>query len=115
MDLADGGIDEDVFEVRAIRQSLEKAFPDPCQRPSAKPGVDTGPFAEAGRQVAPGRRAARLPERRLEEQSGVGAAASGQAFAAGKEMSDTAPCASVRVRLPKIASVFDLEPESNQN
>ena len=54
-------VEEDIFEVRIIRQALENPLPCALLCPTPKPRVDGEPVAEFLRQITPGRASARNP------------------------------------------------------
>ena len=62
-------VDEDVFEIGIIRQSLENSLPDALLRPTPEAGVDGEPLAEFPRQITPGRAGARNPQHRFDKHS----------------------------------------------
>src|SRR4029077_15998521 len=47
-------IDEDIFEIGIIRQTLENSLPSTLLCPPPEPGVDGEPVAELRRQITPG-------------------------------------------------------------
>ena len=63
-----GGVDEDVFEIGIVRQSLESPLPHAFLRPAPEARVDAVPFAELKRQITPGRPGSRDPQDRFDEQ-----------------------------------------------
>ena len=62
-------VEEDVFEIRIIRQGLENPFPDALLRPTPETCVDAVPFAEFPRQITPGSAGPRDPQYCLDEQA----------------------------------------------
>ena len=73
-------VDEDVFEIGIIRQSLENPLPDALLRPTPKAGVDGEPLAEFPRQITPGRAGARNPQHRFDKHSIVTRGGAGPEF-----------------------------------
>jgi len=63
----DGGIDDEIFEVRIVRHGLEDAPPDPLAAPSTEAAEDAVPIAEYIGKIAPGGTCAHNPEHRLDE------------------------------------------------
>src|SRR4051794_1133238 len=64
----DGAVDQSVFEVRLIGQSLKDAREDAALHPAAKSLEDAVPVAEIARQVAPGHARSHAPQHRLKDQ-----------------------------------------------
>ena len=62
-------VDEDVFEIGIIRQSLENPLPDALLRPAPKARVDGEPFAEVLRQIPPGCAGPRDPQHSFDKHS----------------------------------------------
>lgn len=61
-------IDEEVFEIRIIRQCLENSIPDAFLRPSPKSRIDRIPLAEVVRQITPGGAGPRNPQHCFDKQ-----------------------------------------------
>src|SRR3954469_14659382 len=79
VDLDDGGVDQDVFQVGLVRDGVEQPLPDLRLHPVAKAGEDAVPVPEQGRQITPRTAGALNPQHRLDKQAIVLAAASGVA------------------------------------
>src|SRR5580700_8313180 len=70
-----GGVDQDVFEVRLIRHSGEQAVPYPGLGPSREANEVAVPIAKNLRQIAPGCACPGKPQHRFHKKAIVGAAA----------------------------------------
>ncbi len=63
----DGGIDNDVFEIRIISQRFEKALPDTGSAPAVEPTPDRVPGTKVGWKIAPGTTGSGHVKHRLDE------------------------------------------------
>ena len=70
-------VDEDIFEIGIVAESLEKALPDALLRPAPEARIYREPLAERFRQIAPRRARARNPKNGLDEETVVTPAAAG--------------------------------------
>lgn len=61
-------IDENIFEIGIIRQTLENPLPSALLCPPPEPSVDGEPVSELPRQITPGRTSSCDPKYRLNEQ-----------------------------------------------
>ena len=112
VDLRDGAVDQDVFEVWRVSQNVEQPFPDTCVRPAAEPCMHSIPLAEHLRQVAPAGRVTSHPQDRIHEQPIVDAAASSGPSSARKMTFDPFP---LLVRQRASAQGLAPSPALNQN
>src|SRR3974377_2243056 len=71
----DGGVEEQVFEVRVDAQSGEKTLPNAFLAPPAETPEDAVPFAELFGQVPPGCARPHQPQHSIDEQTIVFAVA----------------------------------------
>lgn len=69
----DGGVDDQVFEVRIICERFEHAQPDPLGTPPAEASKDAVPLAERFRQITPRRTGSHDPQHALDEHAVVAA------------------------------------------
>jgi hypothetical protein len=63
----DGAVDNQLFEITAIRHRLEETAPDTLLAPTAEAPKDAVSIAEHIRQVTPGRASSYDPQHRLRE------------------------------------------------
>jgi hypothetical protein len=83
----DGGVEDQVFEVRVDAQRGEKTLPNAFLSPPAETPEDAVPFAELFGQVAPGCAGTNQPQHSVDEQTIVFAvAASVTGFAWNKRL-----------------------------
>src|SRR5512139_2016946 len=75
VDFHDSRIDDGVFHIGRIRDSVEEALPHIRFHPVSEPRVDCAPIAAGFRQIAPGASGAHNPQNRLDEEAVVLAAA----------------------------------------
>ena len=74
----DGAVEDQVLEVRVVRQGREDAVPHALGGPAAEPPEGAVPAAEGLRQVAPGRAGAHDPQHPLDEHAVVVAGRAGR-------------------------------------
>src|SRR5580704_10621922 len=90
----DGGVDDQVFEVRAFHQCIEDGFPNAFLGPAAEALENAVPVAKRGWQIAPRRAHTRDPQHSVNKQATVLAVPALVAFLTWNKMLD--PAASVR-------------------
>jgi hypothetical protein len=71
----DGGVEDQVFEVRVYAQRGEKTLPNAFLSPPAETPEDAVPFAELFGQVTPGRTCPHQPQHSIDKQTIVFAVA----------------------------------------
>jgi|SRR5215211_549414 len=87
----DGGIDDQVFEVRTFDQLVENTLPHALLGPSAETLENAVPVAELFWQIAPWGAGASDPENRIDEQPIVLAVPSFVSFFTGNKLLDAPP------------------------
>jgi hypothetical protein len=107
--LADGRIHQNIFKIRFRIQSLEKAFPNASYRPQSEPRMGRLPIPSSGGKSRHGV-AALAGQRMASTKSRLSVPDRPQSpYLPGRRASIRAHGASVKVRLFKIASVFNLK------
>lgn len=76
MRLADGGVDQHIFEVWLCAQHFEKILPNTGQRPAPEPRMYHAPVSQFRRQIAPRRCPACQPKDRIDKKPVISACAS---------------------------------------
>jgi hypothetical protein len=105
----DGGIDDQVFEVRIFYQRIEKTLPNAFLGPSPETLEHAIPVAELSRQITPWCPRASDPEHRIDEQAIIFAVPSFVSFLTGTRCSMYRHCAVVssrRTRSPSSVTIL---------
>ena|SRR5579863_713050 len=100
----DGGVDDQVFKVRIIRQGFEHAQPDSFGTPTAEAPEHAIPFAERLRQITPRRTGPYDPQDALDKHAVVAARRAALVRTTNDEAGDTIP-----LRIAKSEPVHDTQ------
>jgi hypothetical protein len=87
----DGGVEDQVFEVRIVRKGRKNAMPHAPFAPPVEAHEDAVPFAENRRKIAPGRPGAGDPQHCFDEHAIVRASAAGILGLADTQLLDALP------------------------
>ena len=87
----DGGVDDQVFEVRAFHQRIEDAFPNALLGPAAEALENAVPMAKRWWQITPRRTRTRDPQHSVDKQTIVLAMPALVAFFTRNKMLDPQP------------------------
>jgi hypothetical protein len=107
----DGGVDDEILEVRIIGQSLENATPYALGAPPAKPAKHRIPFTKGLRQVPPRRSRSHDPQHAFHEHPIVTARRTALVLPSDDQRSDPLPLYVVQYQ--SIQNAQDCLPKSN--
>ena len=91
VNLDDRPVDQGVFEVRILREFLEKTLEHPLLRPAPEALPYRVPFAEMGGKIPPGRADAHHPQDGFDKQPVVCSGTAGITGFTGKQWRDALP------------------------